>query len=107
MKKITVLLSGILMSLIPVNTMAHTYPYPISTRAIFLSGCLLDNKEIDYDNDQQVYTQMRICTCLLDQFQTAYSNTEFMELFAQATENKEPQKQELEEFTKKHVISCL
>ena len=107
MQKITVLLSGILMSLSPMTTMAHIHDYPISSRAIFLSGCLLENKELNIDNDQEVYTQMRICTCLLDQFQITYSNTEFMELFAQATENKEPQTQELEAFTKQHIISCL
>ena len=107
MKKITVLLSVMLMSVLSVTTMAHTHDYPVSSRAIFLSGCLLENKEIDFNKDQEVYTQMRICTCLLDQFQIVYSNTEFMELFARATENKEPQKQELEEFTKTHIISCL
>ncbi|ELS03624.1 hypothetical protein Xen7305DRAFT_00033480 [Xenococcus sp. PCC 7305] len=107
MRKITILLSGMFMGLIPMNTVAHTNDYPVSSRAIFLSGCLLENKELDFNNDQEVYSNMRICTCLLDQFQIAYSNTEFMELFAGATENKEPQTQELEEFTKKHVIACL
>ena len=107
MRNITLVLAGMLISFIPVNSMAHTHDYPVSSRAIFLSGCLLENKELDFNNDQQVYTSMRICTCLLDQFQTAYSNTEFMELFAGATENKRPQTQELEEFTKQHIISCL
>ncbi len=107
MDKIKALLSAILISFLPVTTMAHTHEYPVSSRAIFLSGCLLENKKINFNNDREVYTQMRICTCLLDQFQIAYSNTEFMELFAQATENKEPQQQELEEFTKKHIMSCL
>lgn len=107
MRKIIFVLSGIFMSLIPMNTMAHTHDYPVSSRAIFLSGCLLENKELDFNNEQEVYTNMRICTCLLDQFQATYSNTEFMELFAAATENKQPQVQELEEFTKNNIISCL
>lgn len=107
MRNITLVLAGLLISLIPMNSMAHTNDYPVSTRAIFLSGCLLESKELDFNNDQEVYTNMRICTCLLDQFQTAYTNTEFMELFAGATENQKPQVQELENFTKEHIISCL
>ena len=107
MRNITLVLTGMLISLIPMNSMAHTHDYPVSSRAIFLSGCLLENKELDFNNDQEVYTNMRICTCLLDQFQTAYTNTEFMELFAGATENKQPQSQELEKFTKEHILSCL
>ena len=107
MRNITLVLAGLLISLIPMHSMAHTYDYPVSSRAIFLSGCLLENKELDFNNDQEVYTNMRICTCLLDQFQTAYTNTEFMELFAGATENQKPQAQELENFTKEHIISCL
>ena len=107
MRYITLALAGLFMSLLPISTMAHTNDYPVSSRAIFLSGCLLENKELDFNNDQEVYTSMRICTCLLDRFQTAYSNAEFMEVFAGATENKQPQTQELEKFTKEHVLSCL
>ena len=107
MQKITALLSGMLMSFLPVTTMAHTHDYPVSSRAMFLAGCLLENEELDLENDQEVYTNVRICTCLLDQFQIAYSNAEFMELFTQATENQEPQPQELENFTKQHILSCL
>ena len=107
MRKLKFFLAVMLISFIPSNTMAHTHDYPVSSRAIFLSGCLLENKELDFNNDQEVYTNMRICTCLLDQFQMTYSNKEFMELFAAATENKQPQTKELEDFTKEHIVSCL
>ncbi len=54
MKKITVLLSVMLMSVLSVTTMAQTPDYPVSSRAIFLSGCLLENKETDFNKDQEV-----------------------------------------------------
>ena len=63
---------GFLAGILPVKALAKTNVYPLSNRAIFLAGCLTEDTDIDLENQDEVYTLMRLCICLLDKFQVTY-----------------------------------
>ena len=103
--KLTGFLS-LFLSLNSITVNAQTNPYPVSTRAIFLAGCLTDGDK-PLNDDKQVYQSMRTCVCLLDKFQDNYTNEQFMLMFDKASQNTEPYKQELNNFVKNNIMSCL
>lgn len=98
---------GLLAGSFPVQALAQSNSYPVGSRAIFLAGCLTDEPSLNLYDKDKVYSQMRICVCFLDKFQNAYTNTEFMTLFAEVEQNNSTSQQELSQFFAKHYSSCL
>ena len=106
-KLLTVLVGGLLAGVLPEFALAQSNSYTIGSRTIFLAGCLTDEPGLNLQKENEVYARMRMCVCLLDKFQVAYTNTEFMTLFDQAERNNSAAKQELESFVAKHYPNCL
>lgn len=92
--------------LFPTLTLAQSYPYSVNVRAIFLTGCLLDDKS-NIENDQKAYSAMKTCVCILDKFQARYTNQQFTILFDNANKEAEPYKRELDNFVKQNIMDCL
>ena len=100
-------MGGLLAGLVPVNALAQSNVYPTGSRAIFLAGCLTEEPSIDLQDQDEVYSLMRTCVCLLDKFQATYSNKEFITLFDKAGRQDSAAEEELEHFTSKHYSNCL
>ena len=88
--------------LLPLKALAKTNVYPLSNRAIFLAGCLTEDTDIDLENQDEVYSLMRLCICLLDKFQVTYTNTEFITLFDHVERQDLTAQQELDRFSTEH-----
>ena len=107
-KKLSILTTvGFLAGILPLKALAKTNVYPLSNRALFLAGCLTEDTDIDLQNQDEVYTLMRLCICLLDKFQVTYTNTEFITLFDQVERQDSAAQQELDHFSTKYYPSCL
>lgn len=96
-----------LAGLLPIKTLAKTNVYPLNNRAIFLAGCLTEDTDIDLQNQDEVYSLMRLCICLLDKFQVTYTNKEFISLFDKVDRQDLTAQQELDHFSTQHYPSCL
>lgn len=106
-KFLTILVGGLLVSFLPVTALAQSNSYPVSSRALFLAGCLQDEPGLNLQDEDKVYYRMQICVCILDQFQRAYTNTEFTTLFEGVANNNSAAQQELEQFlSKQNYSSC-
>ena len=106
-KLLTFTIGGLLAGLIPIKVLAQGNVYPVNSRAIFLAGCLTEDTGIDFQNQDEIYSLMRLCVCLLDKFQLTYTNSEFMTLFDKAGRQDSDSQQELDRFSTKHYPSCL
>ena len=100
------LAAGLILSMFPRRSLTQVNSYPVNSRSIFLTGCLLD-KPPNFSSEGEVYQRLKTCVCMLDKFQANYSNQEFTELFDAASQNKQPQKQELDKFTTSIIPECF
>ena len=91
---------------LPKIVLGHTNRYSLSSRSVFVSGCISDDP-IDIRDRQEVTRRVRFCMSLLDRFQQKYSDREFMQLFQGARENRQTEKTELDRFVKGNVAYCL
>ena len=103
----TIFLTGLVASFLPVNVLAQSNSYPVSTRAIFLAGCMTEEPDLNFERKNQVYSRMRTCVCLLDNFQATYDDIEFITLFERAARGDSASKKELDRFGKKYYHNCL
>ncbi len=102
-----IFMGGTLASFLAQPVLAQKNSYPVASRAIFLAGCLTDEPGLTLQSENKVYSKMRTCVCLLDQFQVSYTNAEFITLFDQAGRNDSAAQQKMENFAAKHYLSCL
>ena len=91
--------------LFPTLSLAHRNAYPVNSRSVFLTGCLL-NDSPNFQDDNEVKNTMQVCVCMLDKFQNNYSNLQFMRLFTGADRNEQPYVRELNNFVNRHAADC-
>jgi len=105
--KLTIaLITTLILTSIPKIALGNTNRYSLSSRSVFVSGCISD-KAIDLNDSQAVTLRVRFCLCMLDRFQLQYSEREFMQLFQGASENREKEKAQLDRFVKSNVGYCF
>ncbi len=105
--KLTIsLTTALIFTFAPKIALGNTNRYSLSTRSVFVSGCISDNP-IDLNDSQAVTLRVRFCLCMLDRFQLKYSDRQFMQLFQGASENRQKEKAELDRFFKQNVGYCL
>ena len=92
--------------LFPTLSLAHRNSYPVNSRSVFLTGCLL-NDSPNFQDDDEVKNTMQGCVCMLDKFQNNYTNLQFMRLFAGADQNEQPYVRELNNFVNRHAADCI
>ena len=92
--------------LLPQKSLAQTNTYSLGSRSVFLTGCLLDDPP-NFWNDVEVQYRMRACVCMLDKFQENYTDSEFVQLFSEAQNNRQPYQQELHDFSSQHIRNCI
>ena len=92
--------------LYPTRSLAQIHSYPVNSRAVFLTGCLLDDPP-NFQRDLEVNNVMKMCVCMLDKFQDNYTNLEFIRMFAGADKGEQPYKDELNKFAERHILECL
>ncbi len=105
-KTLLLCLAGFWSGFFPFKALAQSQTYPTNSRAIFLAGCMTDDPNLDFQNEDEVYSKMQLCVCLLDNFQLTYTNAEFINLFDRASRNEIAAKQELDRFASKHYFNC-
>ncbi|AFY70791.1 hypothetical protein Pse7367_2531 [Thalassoporum mexicanum PCC 7367] len=82
------------------------YQYPLGSRAVYMTGCLLDDPP-NFNDTNAVIQKNRICLCFLDKFQLEYTNDQFIQLFADIDAGKPEAIAEGERFGRKHFASCI
>ena len=100
LKLATALTAGLLLNALPAAVLAQNNAYSVSTRSVFLSGCLLEEPP-DFQDTNEVVQKMRLCVCLLDKFQARYSEGDFQRLFQPA------KAEELNNFVREKFPACL
>jgi hypothetical protein len=95
---------GCLSALLPVAAIAQQQTYPLSTRASFMQGCLIED---DKPTKPVTEEQIKFCLCMMDLLQSKYPLERFIKL-SEAYDKKQPQAQtELEKFFKDNMNTCL
>jgi len=85
---------------------ASAYEYSLKARTTYMQGCFLDDPP-DFTSQSKVYLKMKRCLCMLDKFETRYSEKQFIDLFDHEDKMYSWQKRELDEFVKKSMKECL
>jgi hypothetical protein len=104
-KPIVVLVVGAIAFSLPAKMSAQT-TYPLNTRAIYMTGCLLDNPP-DFANTGAVIQKNKLCLCFLDKLQAEYSHDQFIQLFSDIDAGKPEARAEGEQFARRHIASCI
>ena len=71
--KHVVVLAGLLLGTLSLPVQAQSNTYPLSTRALFVTGCMSDEPPDYTNNPDAAYLKTRACLCILDKFQETYS----------------------------------
>jgi hypothetical protein len=88
----------------PDAAIAQQQSYPLSTRASFMQGCLIDDEKPTKPISEE---QIKFCLCMMDMVQSKYSLERFIKL-SDDYDKKQPQaKAELDKFFKDNMNTCL
>jgi hypothetical protein len=80
--------------------------YPLGSRAIYMTGCLLDDPP-NFNDTNAVIQKNKLCLCFLDKFQLEYTNAQFIQLFADIDAGKPEAIEEGNRFGSKYFASCI
>lgn len=97
----------LLFSTLTLPAQAQLNVYPLSTRAFFVTGCLSDEPPDYANNPNEAYLKTRICLCLLEKFQEAYTHEEFIALFEGVGAREPDRVAEAESFAQQNLPDCI